>query len=360
MKIVTVVGARPQFIKAAAVSRAINDYNARDIIEVMVHTGQHHDRNMSEVFFEDLGIPPPSYNLGISGGSHGVMTGKMIIAIEALLQVERPDWLLVYGDTNSTLAAVIAAAKLGIPIAHVEAGVRSFRPQMPEEINRVVTDRLANALFCPTGTAVQNLKSEGRVEGIHNVGDVMLDIVRRFRDVALRQSPILDALELRNRQFVLATCHRAENTDSAENLTAILAALVRIASELPVLLPLHPRTRKQISAFGLDPMLEDLKVLPPLAFLDMLALLQASHMILTDSGGIQKEAFFLSVPCVTMRTETEWPETLEGGYNIIAGTSTDGLVSAFFEAHSRTRLPVTSQPFGNGRAGESIVSILAR
>ncbi len=359
MKIVTVVGARPQFVKAAAVSRAIRDAKAPAISEVLVHTGQHHDHNMSDVFFRDLEIPDPDYRLDISGGSHGEMTGRMIIALEPILVAERPDQLLVYGDTNSTLAAVIAASKLCIPIAHVEAGVRSFRLTMPEEVNRVVTDRLSSLLFCPTETAVRNLKTEGKVTGVHNVGDVMFDIVKRLSGQTSPCSKLVAAMNLQAEQYALATCHRAENTDNREILSGILKAFGRIAALLPVVMPLHPRSRQRIIDFGLEAMLRNIRIVEPLPFPDMLALEQGARVILTDSGGVQKEAFFLQTPCVTLREETEWPETLKFGRNRLAGTNDEEIFTAFAEARLLPRVPPpTTNPFGSGDASSAIVSLM--
>jgi UDP-GlcNAc3NAcA epimerase len=355
MKIVTVVGARPQFIKAAAVSRVIRSQHSPAVEEVLVHTGQHFDHNMSRVFFDELDIPPPAYNLGISGVSHGVMTGRMLEAIERVLEQERPDWLLVYGDTNSTLAGALAAAKLHIPVAHVEAGLRSFNMRMPEEVNRVLTDRVSSLLFCPTRAAVHNLGSEGIVKGIHRVGDVMYDVALHFADRAKRQSTILQSLHLSAGAYALATCHRAENTDEPERLAEILSALAEIATEMPVVLPLHPRTRKLIADHGLARYLGSLIVTEPLAFLDMIVLEQDARLILTDSGGVQKEAFFYGVPCLTMRNETEWVETVDSGWNTLVGADHARIVGAY-------RAPVTakvrSAPYGDGRASEAIMSVM--
>jgi UDP-GlcNAc3NAcA epimerase len=311
MKIVTVVGARPQFIKAAAISRVIRDDYAGKIEEVLVHTGQHYDENMSKVFFEELDIPQPRYNLEISGGQHGAMTGRMLEAVENVLLQEKPDWVLIYGDTNSTLAGALAAAKLHIPVAHVEAGLRSFNMRMPEEINRILADRVSSLLFCPTETAVNNLKLEGVSQGVHNVGDVMYDVALFYRDRARQQSRVLQTLGVSSGGFALATCHRAENTDDPQRLGEILSALAEVAGQMPLVLPLHPRTRKLVGEYGLSQHLKALIVTEPLPFLDMVALEQAARIILTDSGGVQKEAFFYGVPCITMRDETEWVETVE-------------------------------------------------
>ena len=355
MKIVTVVGARPQFIKAAAVSRVIRNHYASAIEEVLVHTGQHFDHNMSRVFFDELDIPPPAYNLGIAGGSHGLMTGRMLEAIEQVLEREKPDWLLVYGDTNSTLAGALAAAKMHIPVAHVEAGLRSFNMRMPEEVNRILTDRVSALLFCPTRAAVHNLVAEGITYGIHKVGDVMYDVALHFADRAKRQGTMLESLGLTPGAYALATCHRAENTDDPACLSEILSALSEIAADVPVVLPLHPRTRRLIADHGLSRHLEALIVTEPLAFLDMVVLEKDARLILTDSGGVQKEAFFYGVPCLTMRNETEWVETVDSGWNTLVGADHARIVAAY-------RAPVTakvrSAPYGDGRASEAIISVM--
>jgi UDP-GlcNAc3NAcA epimerase len=359
IKVVTVVGARPQFIKAAAVSRAIRDDRAHRLHEVIVHTGQHFDDNMSKVFFEELSIPAPDYDLQISGGSHGEMTGRMLTEVERVLQAERPDWVLVYGDTNTTLAGALAAVKLHQPVAHVEAGLRSFNRRMPEEINRIVADRVSTLLFCPTGTAAANLRNEGIVDGVHLCGDVMFDVSLFYRDRARERSQVVKTAGLEAKRFALATCHRAENTDDRQRLEAILSALQRISNEMPVVLPLHPRTRKMIGEFALDRLLAGVTVLEPQSFLDMIALEQAAALILTDSGGVQKEAFFFEVPCVTFRDETEWVETVDAGANALAGADTDRIVAAARSARDGGRGP-RPRPYGNGRAAECMVDVLTR
>ena len=352
LKIVTVVGARPQFIKAAALSRAIRSDYAGQIEEVLVHTGQHYDDNMSKVFFEELDIPYPKYNLEISGGQHGAMTGRMLEGVENVLLQEKPDWLLIYGDTNSTLAGALAAAKLHIPVAHVEAGLRSFNMRMPEEVNRILADRVSSLLFCPTETAVNNLKTEGVNRGVHNVGDVMYDVALFYRDRARQNSTVLQTLGLTPGAFALATCHRAENTDDPKRLSSILFALAEIATQLPVVLPLHPRTRKLIGDYGLAPQLAKLTITDPLPFLDMVALEQASRVILTDSGGVQKEAFFYGVPCITMRDETEWVETVVWGWNRLAGADGKRILECFQKA-----APPDGKPdlYGTGEASSLIL-----
>ena len=359
MKIVTVVGARPQFIKAAAVSRVIRNDYASKIDEILVHTGQHYDDNMSKVFFEELDIPHPKYNLEISGGQHGAMTGRMLEAVENVLVKEKPDWLLIYGDTNSTLAGALAAAKLHIPVAHVEAGLRSFNMRMPEEVNRILADRVSSLLFCPTETAVNNLKAEGISQGVHNVGDVMYDVALFYRDIAQQQSTVLQALGLAPAGFVLATCHRAENTDDPRRLGGILSALAEIAAQIPVVVPLHPRTRKLVGEYGLTHLLTKLTITDPLPFLDMVALEQASRIILTDSGGVQKEAFFYGVPCITMRDETEWVETVDLGWNQLVGTSASSILSAVNETMQSPPNGVSAKPYGMGKAASDIIASLA-
>lgn len=355
-KIVTVVGARPQFIKAAAVSRVIRTDFADRIEEVLVHTGQHYDDNMSKVFFDELDIPRPRYNLEISGGQHGAMTGRMLEAIEKVLLQEQPDWLLIYGDTNSTLAGALAAAKLHIPVAHVEAGLRSFNMRMPEEVNRILADRVSSLLFCPTKTAVDNLKAEGVTKGVHNVGDVMYDVALFYRDRARLHSTVLERLGLSRGAFALATCHRAENTDDPVRLSAILSSLAEVSKHEPVIFALHPRTRKLICDYGLSRYLTSLTVTDPLPFLDMVALEQDAHVILTDSGGVQKEAFFYGVPSITMRDETEWTETVELGWNQLAGADTHKIVQSYLSA----KPPSTrnSSVYGSGTAAVTILRIL--
>lgn len=355
MKILTIVGARPQFIKAAAISRELA--NGQDHSEIIVHTGQHYDQNMSEVFFEELGIPEPGYNLEISGGRHGQMTGRMLEQIERVLLDENPDAVLIYGDTNSTLAGALAAAKLHIPVAHVEAGLRSFNMKMPEEINRILADRVSSWLFCPTDTAVMNLKNEGITKGVSNVGDVMYDVALYYRDKARHESNALDRFKLESGNYVLATCHRAENTDDSVRLKNICRGLSAIAEQLPVLLPLHPRTAKIINGFDDKQILDGVTVVHPLSFLDMVALEQASRAIVTDSGGVQKEAYFYGVPCITMRDETEWVETVELGWNQIVGADENRIVEAF-KAALEEKPDTAASPYGDGQAAKKIVAEL--
>ncbi|MBE7366269.1 non-hydrolyzing UDP-N-acetylglucosamine 2-epimerase [Ramlibacter pallidus] len=356
MKIVTVVGARPQFIKAAAVSRAIRGDAAGRVQEVLVHTGQHYDSNMSAVFFEELGIPAPAHHLEISGGGHGAMTGRMLQALEAVLADEKPDWVLVYGDTNSTLAAALAAVKMHIPLAHVEAGLRSFNMRMPEEVNRIVADRVSTLLFCPTQVAVENLRNEGMTHGVHLVGDVMFDVSLYYRDLARRSSDAVQRFGLEEGGYVLTTCHRAENTDDPVRLASILGALGELAEELPVVLPVHPRTRNIIRERGMADVLGKVRVVDPLSFMDMVRLEQSARVVVTDSGGVQKEAFFYQVPCVTMRDETEWTETVDLGWNQLVGADRGRIVAAVRGA--RPPAGPEARPYGDGAASQAILQKL--
>ncbi|MGF6781090.1 non-hydrolyzing UDP-N-acetylglucosamine 2-epimerase [Paraburkholderia sp. GAS334] len=356
-KVLTVVGARPQFIKAAAVSRALAQNYAASLTEVIVHTGQHYDSNMSQVFFDELGIPEPAYNLEISGGSHGAMTGRMLEGIERVMLSESPDFVLIYGDTNSTLAGALAAAKLNIPVAHVEAGLRSFNMRMPEEVNRIVADRVSNMLFCPTDAAVRNLANEGILRGVSNVGDVMYDVSLFYSKIAAERSEIFDKLDLSERNYVLATCHRAENTDDPDRMRSIAMALGMLAKDVPVVLPLHPRTRQIVAERGLLTALGTVRVVEPLSFLDMIRLEQSARLILTDSGGVQKEAFFYGVPCVTMRDETEWVETVAAGWNVLVGANLDKLLVAVREAKTPKERPAV---YGDGHAAEKILAQLVQ
>lgn len=359
IKIVTIVGARPQFIKAAAVSRAFRSHNGNNIEEVLVHTGQHYDENMSKVFFDELDIPHPAYNLEISGGNHGSMTGRMLEAVEKVMLQEKPDWVLIYGDTNSTLAGALAAVKLHIPVAHVEAGLRSFNMHMPEEVNRILADRVSTMLLCPTDAAISNLRTEGITRGVHNCGDVMYDVALFYRELARSQSNCMEKLDLREGRFALATCHRAENTDNPVRLAAITAALRMIAENIPVVLPLHPRTRKLLADHGLIESLGDVKITEPLPFLDMVSLEQAAKVILTDSGGVQKEAFFYGVPCITLRDETEWVETVHLGANQLVGASVSAILAAFDQVSDKAHLVIQNTPYGQGDAADKIVALLA-
>ena len=322
MKILTVIGARPQFIKAIALSVAAA--RADDVEEVLLHTGQHYDDNMSDVFFRDLGLPKPKYRFNIGGGSHGEMTGRQLIAIEEALIEEKPDILLVYGDTNSTLAGALAAAKMHIPVAHVEAGLRSFNKRMPEELNRILTDHVSRWLFAPTQTAVDNLRREnvGGAE-IHLVGDVMYDVARLFIDNPRHRTDIAERLGLERGNYAVATIHRQENTDVPARLHAILGALAEHAERQPVVLPIHPRTAKMVRQDpAADVLLSRITTIEPVGFFDMATLLSGAALAVTDSGGLQKEAYFHRVPCVTVRDETEWVETIGAGWNRLWTTET--------------------------------------
>ncbi len=356
MKILTVVGARPQFIKAAAFSRALLARSVAGVTEVLVHTGQHYDQKMSDVFFEELGIAAPAYNLAISGGTHGAMTGRMLEALEQVLLEQRPDWVLIYGDTNSTLAAALAASKLHIPIAHVEAGLRSFNMRMPEEINRIVADRLSSLLLCPTETAVANLASDGLSSGVHLVGDVMYDVALLFAGLAEQRTSILAELGVAPKGYVLATCHRAENTDDPKCLAGIVKGLAGIAASRRVIFPIHPRTKAKIREYGMDDALGDVTMIEPVSYLDMVALEKHAQVIVTDSGGVQKEAFFYRVPCVTTRAETEWVETVDAGWNTLVGSDAARLIQAVEQHAQQERVEVS--PYGAGDAANRILDVL--
>lgn len=309
-KVFTIVGARPQFIKAAPVSRELAKAGLK---EILVHTGQHFDALMSDIFFEELNIPKPHYNLEINSLGHGAMTGRMLEKLEATMTAEAPDLVLIYGDTNSTLAGALAAAKINIPVAHVEAGLRSFNRRMPEEVNRVVADHLSELLFCPTATAVSNLATEGITRGVHAVGDVMYDTTLAAVERAKDRSNVLQTLELAPKAYAVATIHRAENTDDAERFSQVIAWLEEAALVHPIVMPTHPRTRKLMESVGRSP--KGVRLIDPLGYLDITQLVHSASAVFTDSGGLQKEAYFHRVPCVTLRAETEWIETVECGWN---------------------------------------------
>lgn len=356
MKLITIIGARPQFVKAAPFS----DVFRKDNDEILIHTGQHYDKNMSDVFFNELKIPKPDYNLGVGSGSHGKQTGRMLEKIEGVILKEKPDGLLVYGDTNSTLAGALAASKLHIPVYHVEAGLRSYNKLMPEEQNRVMTDHISDLLLCPSQTAIDNLKKEGIVNGVINTGDIMYDAV--LRNIGISNSRYSngewlkelyrdnnEVIDLSENEYYLATIHRAENTDDMKKLKQIFCAFEKL--DKPVLIPLHPRTRKLI--FELDIQMENVKIVNPVGYLLMLYLIANAHMILTDSGGLQKEAYFLGVPCTTLRDQTEWVETLENDWNILSSICVDDIVKkatrdlTCFQSEKQ-------QVFGDGHAAEKI------
>ena len=379
MKIITIVGARPQFIKAAAVNRAIQSINRshrsfgqphskKKIQEILVHTGQHYDYLMDKVFFDELKLPRPNYHLGVGSGSHARQTAMMLERIEPVLEREKPEVVLVYGDTNSTLSGALAAAKLNIPVAHVEAGLRSHNRTMPEETNRLLTDHLSTFLFCPTHQAVQNLSKEGIKDGggkvIKKVGDVMYDSVLYYSELAEKKSTLLEDLGLHNRQsairnpqYYLTTLHRAENTDNPKRLKSILQALNEIGKDFPVVLPLHPRTKKMMKAYHLFPETQRIKLIDPVSYLDMLKLEKNAKAILTDSGGVQKEAYWFAVPCFTLRDETEWVETIRCGWNILVGTGKK-IVEEVRQRDWRKIPPKKRGIFGNGKASENIVQMI--
>jgi len=354
IKILTVLGARPQFIKAATVSRELKKAG---IHEVMVHTGQHFDQNMSRVFFDDMEIPHPNYNLEISSLNHGAMTGRMMERIEEVLLSERPDWVLVYGDTNSTLAGALAAVKLHVPVAHVEAGLRSFEMKMPEEINRILTDRISKLLFCPTPAAVKNLESEGSSHVDSEVvlcGDVMYDAVRYYSGKAKSRSAILDKENLVGKPFVLVTLHRAENTHDPNRLGQICEALSEIQKEIQVVVPLHPRTKSALKSLHIK---LPVKVIDPVGYLDMLALLENSSLVMTDSGGLQKEAYFFKKYCITLRDQTEWVELVEAKVNFVVGADKTKIIRYFHELLV-ANFPAQKMMYGTGNASELIVKKL--
>jgi UDP-GlcNAc3NAcA epimerase len=357
--IVTILGARPQFVKAAAVSRALA---CRGLQESIVHTGQHYDPSMSAVFFDELGVPAPSHHLGVGSGSHGAQTAAMLAAIEEVLSESRPGAVLVYGDTNSTLAGALAAAKLHIPVAHVEAGLRSFNRRMPEEVNRVATDHLSTWLFCPTAVAVSNLRAEGigadgdRIDRqVQEVGDVMFDVTRLFGERAMERATIGPSLGLGGTPYVLATIHRAENTDDPQRLTRIVESLRRVARSRRVVWPMHPRTRK-VLASGSFGDLGGIEAVEPVGYLDMLWLERHADVVVTDSGGVQKEAFFAGVPCVTVRDETEWVELVESGWNRLAPPDGSCDIAEAIERASAGDSGVA--PYGDGEASRRIAEIL--
>lgn len=351
-KILTIIGARPQFIKASVVSRAIQQTDG--IEEIMLHTGQHFDANMSDIFFNQLNIPRPHIQLDIHGGSHGEMTGRMLAEIEQALLEHKPDRVLVYGDTNSTLAGALAAAKLHIPVAHVEAGLRSFNMQMPEEINRILTDQISDLLFCPTDTAVKNLNNEGfanKPVQVLQVGDVMQDSALLFAEKAA--APAGDLPE----GFILATLHRAENTDNPQRLAAIVSALNTLHKTVaPVVLPLHPRTRKLIAQHGLE---LNVHLVDPVGYFEMVWLLDHCNLVLTDSGGVQKEAFFFGKACVTMRDQTEWVELIEAGANELVGADAAKIIEAASRNVGR-KVQDTHNLYGGGKAAQRIVDVILK
>lgn len=385
MKIISIVGARPQFIKLAPIVNAIQEQSRpdlkREVEHIIIHTGQHYDYQMDKIFFDEFVIPEADYNLEVGSASHGRQTAEMLIKAENVLIKENPGMVLVYGDTNSTFAGVFASAKLGIPVAHVEAGLRSYNRRMPEEINRILTDRCSDILFCPTDNACKNLKKEGvsniankgklidlkSIESLSanqrfpitfNVGDIMYDTVLIGLKIAEKKSNVLEILKLEPKKYFLATVHRAENSDDKERLKNILAAFDKISEEKPVIFPVHPRTKKNLELFDISPSIyKRVLMTDPVSYFDMLILEKNAKKILTDSGGIQKEAYFFEVPCITFREETEWIETLEGGYNILVGTNKKKICHAALT--SQPPNPSSLSPFGDGHASERILSVLS-
>lgn len=348
-KLLSIIGARPQFVKASVVSREIR---ARGINEILVHTGQHYDDNMSRIFFEEMGIPRPDYNLGVGSGTQGTQTAASLERVESVMLQEKPDWVLVYGDTNATIAGALAAAKLHIPIAHVEAGLRSYNRTMPEEINRVVTDVLATLLFCPTDAAVNNLKQEGITRGVHVIGDVMVDALRHYTPLGEEKSRILSLLEIQPKNYALMTIHRPANADSPERLQALMEALKN--SPCPVIFPVHPRTRRLVEqVFTLKN--HPVQLVDPVGYLDMMVLEKNARVIVTDSGGIQKEAYLHKVPCLTVRPETEWVETVADGWNTLVNDRIGELSALIAEPPTPRKW---SAHYGDGQAAEKITEIL--
>ena len=349
MKIVSIVGARPQFIKAAAVSRKLREAHQ----EILLHTGQHYDYEMSGVFFDGLELPRPDVCLEVGSGTHGAQTGNMLKAIEEVLLTERPDYVLVYGDTNSTLAGALAASKLSIRLAHVEAGLRSFNRKMPEEINRVVTDHVSNLLLCPSDTAVENLAAEGITRNVHQVGDVMLDVLNWAKERAdAKGREVLEQFGVKKQGYLLATIHRSENTDDVERLSEILKAFNAV--DEPIIFPVHPRSRKMMNEMGFRPG-RNLKLTEPIGYVDMVALTGSARCVMTDSGGLQKETFWLGVPCLTIRNETEWVETVTCGWNVLVGKKLNHLADMV-----KSIAPPPDRPslYGDGAAAAKCVQLL--
>ncbi|MDP1544938.1 MAG: UDP-N-acetylglucosamine 2-epimerase (non-hydrolyzing) [Anaerolineales bacterium] len=346
--IATIVGARPQFIKSAPVSRAL----AGHFREVLIHTGQHYDHGMSDVFFEEMNIRKPDFHLGIGGGLHGEQTGRMLIEIEKVFTEVKPNCVLVYGDTNSTLAGALSAAKAGIPLAHVEAGLRSYNRAMPEEINRVLTDHVSTFLFCPTDVSVANLEKEGISSGVHRVGDVMYDALLHNMELARGRSQVLSRLDVKRSEYALATVHRAANTDDRDRMSSILEGLGKLKAR--VIFPVHPRTRKMMQEWGLSVNF-NVQLIEPVGYFDMLILQENSNCILTDSGGVQKEAYLFGVRCITLREETEWVETVSAGWNRLVGADTQRIIETHASWHPQTeRLPL----YGDGHSAEEICRVL--
>jgi UDP-GlcNAc3NAcA epimerase len=376
MKIVTIIGARPQIIKAAAISRAIHTHFKDQITEVIVHTGQHYDDNMSAIFFTEMGIPTANYNLSVGSGNHGAQTAKMMEGIESILLSEKPDALLIYGDTNSTLAGALAASKIHIPVVHIEAGLRSYNKSMPEEINRITCDHCSTLLFSPTNQGISNLIKEGFSTTTHSkasidcplvfkTGDIMFDNSMYFSSIATEKQGLVEKLQLTPKEFILCTIHRDSNTDNPEHLNQIIRGLLQIqrVSNQAIVLPLHPRTRKKMTEL-LDPVLAEelelnrgIQVIDPAGFLDMISLESTCSLVITDSGGVQKEAFFFKKPCIILREQTEWVEIVENGNALLVGSSEEKLIEAYHQL--TTKKDYTYPPFfGDGHASEEICRLM--
>lgn len=374
LKILTIIGARPQIIKAAALSRAIRTDYADQIQEIILHTGQHYDENMSQVFFDEMGIPEADYNLSVGSDTHARQTASMIEGIESVIEKEKPDWLVLYGDTNSTLAGSLAAAKMGIPVAHIEAGLRSFNKTMPEEINRITCDHCSTLLFSPSSTGIENLSKEGfpinatapysiNQPGVFHCGDVMYDNALYFSDIAEERSDIIERLDLEDGQFILATIHRDNNTDIPDRLQSIFSAIIKISKAETVVLPLHPRTRKMLERHSDKALLDEIrssdyiKLIPPVSFLEMIMLEEHASLIMTDSGGVQKESYFHHKPCIILRPETEWVEIVENGSAVIADADEKKILSAY--DHFKNKPPDSFPPlYGDGKAAWFICDML--
>ena len=349
MKVASIVGARPNFIKLSPVSREMR----KEMDEIIIHTGQHYDYEMDRIFFDDLGIPAPDYHLNVGSGSHGYQTGEMLMRVEEILAKEKPDLVLVFGDTNTTLAGALAGAKLNLKVAHVEAGLRSFDRSMPEEINRILVDHCSNFLFCPTETAVSNLNEEGIIQNVYNTGDVMVDVQKDCMTIAENRSQIMDELDLSAKSYCLATIHRAANTDDPNKLRSIAYALSAIGN---IVFPCHPRAEKRLKSLDLWNLLDkNIKIIKPIGYLDMLVLEKNALKILTDSGGLQKEAYLLGVPCITLRDETEWVETLNDGWNVLVGTDENKIIqmTRIFGPLGKNR-----NAFGSGDASKKIAKLI--
>jgi UDP-N-acetylglucosamine 2-epimerase len=352
MKIISIIGARPQFIKASVVSEELR----KNFTELIIHTGQHYDYEMSKLFFEQLDIPEPDYHLDVGSGTHGYQTGEMLKRIEEIFIAEKPDLVLTYGDTNSTLAGALAASKMHVKTGHIEAGLRSFDKSMPEEINRIITDHCSDLLFCPTKTAVNNLKREGITSGVYLTGDVMVDCLFKYSEVAEEKTTILEDLGIDRKKYLVVTVHRASNTDNRANLEQIVDALSEISE--PIIFPIHPRTRKSLRVFGLYDKLinhRNIKVIQPVGYLEFLRLMKNARKIITDSGGIQKEAYILKVPCITLRENTEWVETVQDGWNVLVGAKKETIVNVCSVEESNKSY---NNHFGRGNASGKIVQYL--